>query len=117
MTCCHKYGDCAQSDTCPIRTGTVLPHQRRHAERLQDKLSDAPCTLDKRGDDVPKPTQPIDQIRIIDLVSFSILVAMMAMAFGMLAGAVHAVGLWTNIDPPNWSKLFAALLAPFMGLM
>lgn len=33
MNCCDEYGDCRQSDDCPIRTGVVLPHQAACAAR------------------------------------------------------------------------------------
>jgi hypothetical protein len=34
MNCCDTYGECRQSDDCPVRTGKVLPHQAAHARRV-----------------------------------------------------------------------------------
>ncbi len=34
MNCCDAWGNCDQSDTCPARTGVVLPHQAAHARRV-----------------------------------------------------------------------------------
>lgn len=34
--CCNEYGECRQSDDCPVRTGKVLPHQAAHARRMAE---------------------------------------------------------------------------------
>lgn len=59
MTCCDKYGDCSQSDTCPTRTGIVLPHQAAHAyhvacaHQVAGIKSSRPKWLDGKGTPVP----------------------------------------------------------------
>jgi len=51
MNCCDTYGNCRQSDDCPARTGTVLPHQAAHAQRVARIKSTRPAWLP--GDGVP----------------------------------------------------------------
>lgn len=42
MSCCDQFGPCDQSDTCPHRTGVVLPHQQRCARRLAREAARPP---------------------------------------------------------------------------
>lgn len=49
MNCCDEYGDCQQSDTCPARTGVVLPHQAAHAARVARIKATRPRTCDDLG--------------------------------------------------------------------
>jgi hypothetical protein len=112
-TCCNAYGDCAQGDTCPCRTGTVLPHQRRHVERLQDRLSAIPCTLDARHGDIPQPTEPLDQAGPVDLASFALLLCATLSCVAMFGAAMRLAWHWHNLQPLDLARLAAALLAPF----
>lgn len=59
-SCCKIYGDCQQSDTCPHRTGVVLPHQCAHANRVARIKSSQP----KFGDVVPREA---GNFKIVDL--------------------------------------------------
>lgn len=52
-SCCDKYGDCSQSDTCPLRTGVVLPHQAAHAQRVARIKSTRPVWMDGKASTVP----------------------------------------------------------------
>ena len=47
--CCDTYGDCRQSDTCPHRTGKVLPHKARHACKVAKIKSTRPIWMDGKG--------------------------------------------------------------------
>lgn len=49
MNCCDAWGDCQQSDTCPARTGVVLPHQAAHAARVARIKASKPRTCDELG--------------------------------------------------------------------
>lgn len=51
MNCCDANGDCNQGRECPARTGTVLPHQARHACKVARIKSTRPAWLP--GDGVP----------------------------------------------------------------
>lgn len=62
MNCCDTYGNCRQSDDCPARTGTVLPHQAAHAQRVARIKSTRPAWLP--GDGVPPEA---GNFQIIDL--------------------------------------------------
>jgi hypothetical protein len=62
MNCCDTYGNCRQSDDCPARTGTVLPHQAAHAQRVARIKSTRPAWLP--GDGVPPEA---GNFKIIDL--------------------------------------------------
>ena len=62
MNCCDTYGNCRQSDDCPARTGTVLPHQAAHAQQVARIKSTRPAWLP--GDGVPPEA---GNFKIIDL--------------------------------------------------
>jgi hypothetical protein len=62
MNCCDTYGNCRQSDDCPARTGTVLPHQAAHAQKVARIKSTRPAWLP--GDGVPPEA---GNFKIIDL--------------------------------------------------
>lgn len=49
MNCCNYFGECDQSDTCPVRTGVVLPCQARHAAQVARVKSTRPAWLPGKG--------------------------------------------------------------------
>ena len=58
--CCDAWGDCQQSDTCPARTGTVLPHQAAHAARVAKIKSTRPGWMDGRA----TPARTCDELGV-----------------------------------------------------
>jgi hypothetical protein len=60
--CCDEYGQCTQGRDCPARTGTVLPHQAAHAQKVARIKSTRPAWLP--GDGVPPEA---GNFKIIDL--------------------------------------------------
>jgi hypothetical protein len=64
MKCCDEYGDCCQSDTYPVRTGKVLPHQAQHAARVARVKTTHPIWMDGLVNPVPPEA---GNFKIIDL--------------------------------------------------
>jgi hypothetical protein len=60
--CCDEYGQCTQGRDCPARTGTVLPHQAAHAQKVARIKSTRPAWLP--GDGVPPEA---GNFKIVDL--------------------------------------------------
>jgi len=61
-SCCDDFGTCTQGCDCPARTGTVLPHQARHACQVARIKSTRPAWLP--GDGVPPEA---GNFQIVDL--------------------------------------------------
>jgi hypothetical protein len=140
MNCCDEYGDCQQSDTCPARTGTVLPHQAAHAARVVRVKSTRPAWMDGkathprtcdelgicqgRGDcDCTHPMPPeADNFRIIDLglddydqplsldKSYTLMRALLIWLVSVLA-LVALVSVSVSYTTERWADVLWAYLA------
>lgn len=114
MTCCDKYGDCSQSDTCPNRTGIVLPHQAEHANRVARIKSSQPefCDvvppeagnfqiIDLGPDDDAEASHYADNMRLVrTLLSWllAVLVMVVTLAFAVgFATERWSDALWTYL--------------------
>ena len=64
MSCCKLYGDCAQSDTCPHRTGVLLRHQCAHAAQVARIKNNRPLWMDGFSSPVPPEA---GNFQIVDL--------------------------------------------------
>ena len=107
-SCCKIYGECRQSDTCPHRTGVVLPHQADHACRVAKVKSTRPAWLP--GDVVPPET---GNFKIIDLGPDEVIapvrslmawllvvlaVALLAVLLVSYSTEAHAAALWSLLQ-------------------
>jgi hypothetical protein len=126
--CCDAWGNCDQSDTCPARTGVVLPHQAAHARRVACGQQVArvgarrPKWLDGKGTPVPPEAgnfkivdlgpadddgQPLDfdesMALVHTLMVYGVAVVLVVLLLAVLAG--YATERWADV-----------LLAFFRGL-
>lgn len=85
MSCCDKYGPCDQSDTCPLRTGVVLPHQERCARRVAREAARPPWldgAAQRAGLD--EPTELFDNLMAALFVAAIVLAC--ALAYAVIVG-------------------------------
>jgi hypothetical protein len=117
MNCCDEYGDCSQSDDCPVRTGKVLPHQARHAARVARVKSTRPAWLNGKG--VPPEA---GNFKIVDLTPDDIgaglgaaegtrLVYVLVFWLVALVATVGAVALVVAYGTERWPDALWSYLA------
>ena len=86
--CCNEYGDCQQSDTCPARTGTVLPHQAAHARRKEEN------SAAKETGNVWFYEPPPVELTILETITIYCTLAILSViSIGLLAAAARATYL------------------------
>lgn len=94
MSCCDKYGECSQSDTCPIRTGIVLPHQARCARHQVARIkSSRPAWLDGGAQGVAQhdSDEDDDGVTAMEYVMAAVLAVSVAIAVGAAFAAIVQV--------------------------
>lgn len=113
-SCCKIYGDCRQSDTCPLRTGVVLPHQCDHANRVARIKSSQPKfsnvvppeagnfqIVDLGPDDADDASHYADNMRLVrTLLSWLLAVLVMVGALALAVSystEVYARVLWAYL--------------------
>ena len=116
--CCDEYGQCRQGRDCPARTGTVLPHQARHACQVAKIKSTRPIWMDGKACAVPPEAgnvrlppvdyddgQPLSHAETMELVRLMVYLLLgVLVVFGGLALAVsysteaHANVLWAFLQ-------------------
>jgi hypothetical protein len=88
MNCCDEYGDCRQSDDCPIRTGVVLPHQAACARR-RAAINSAP----EGGNFYPDTPEPVT-LNVFESIALYLLMSVLGLiSFGLLAAGAGSLFL------------------------
>ena len=107
MNCCDAWGNCDQSDTCPVRTGKVLPHQAAHARRVACRGNHVP----PEAGNVRLPPidyddgQPLSHDETMELVRLMIYLLLGVIVF------FGGIGLAVSYGTERFADLFWALLA------
>jgi hypothetical protein len=117
MNCCDEYGDCQQSDTCPIRTGKVLPHQAAHAQRVARIKSTRPGWMDGKACAVPPEAGNV-RLPPIDYddgqpLSHAETMALVRLMVYLLLGVIVFFGglsLAVNYSTERWADVLWAVL-------
>jgi hypothetical protein len=82
MNCCDEYGDCRQSDDCPIRTGVILPHQAACSRRMAANF----CAANEAGNlhlpdlDDGQPLTPWEAITAYVAIATASVISVVAIA-------------------------------------
>lgn len=91
MNCCDLYGDCQQSDTCPLRTGIVLPHQAEHAMRM-----DSHGCATEGGNFHPATPEPV-QFNVFESIAIYLLLAVLGViSLGLIVAGSGAIYQFFN---------------------
>lgn len=88
MNCCDEYGDCRQSDDCPVRTGVVLPHQAACAKRRA-----AINSATESGNFYPATPEPVE-LNVFESITIYCLLGLLSLiSLGLLLAAARATYL------------------------
>lgn len=116
--CCDEFGTCTKGRDCPARTGTVLPHQAAHAQRVARIKSTRPVWMDGKACAVPPeagnvrlpPVDYDDGHPLSHTETMALVRLMIYLLLGVLA-VFGGLGLAASYGTERWADVLWAFLS------